>query len=764
MNKQQPLQFQSLIIDCQNLVIKAYHKRFTEMLSKADDVLFKLANKAKTNVLQTTYFDMMLQLRDNKTNIERGFAAALRGGFQRFLNGELQLKQQADVVDTVDYSSLALVENDDFEESLSITKILSRATNRYTRELYALNKRLAIINGGREIGEHALPGGPKQTCDALQSAVKQIDADVKVKTILYRLFDECVMDNAGKIFEDFNRSLVEAGILPHLKYTGTWTSSANVGSSKKKPSTEKQQAPAERKQSGDRVNLTVVEENRIKEFLGLLDVYNTVQQPGGSSAKAHVATPVKHYSTDHLLSVLGGLQKQIDTAANQPSPQNIKTTLAAELAKSAIANSPNGTTQKHDIAIVDTGTIDLVGMLFDYVLQDDNLPDAVKALLSRLHTPFLRIAIADKSFLVRKQHPARMLLNAMTQYGIKCTIDSGGKCEIYEKLQSIVALILQKFDGDIALLEELHTDFTHFTDALDRRSELMEKRAVEAATGQERLRMSRQRAIAEITNRIADHELPDVVTKLLNGPWANLLVLKLLRSGDQSAEWIAATQVIDDLIWSVIPKSEASERQELSQRLPEITASLRAGMDAMGQVDIESKRIFQELANLQQKAITPPPKTTDSISETPGELQERKIDRRQTQQRAFAHEATTKEQNNIMQVSPQSEDMPTLPEDDALVKQLQQLKFGTWFDYCLGPKKQKYRLKLAWYNPNTSKYMFVNQTGMQVALKPLHDLVHDVQQGDARILTAHGTPFVDKAMDFVKRMLTARANEKKTAI
>ena len=34
--------------------------------------------------------------------------------------------------------------------------------------------------------------------------------------------------------------------------------------------------------------------------------------------------------------------------------------------------------------------IELVGNIFEYMLSDDQLPDAVKAVLSYLHTPFFK--------------------------------------------------------------------------------------------------------------------------------------------------------------------------------------------------------------------------------------------------------------------------------------------------------------------------------------------------------------------------------------
>ena len=70
--------------------------------------------------------------------------------------------------------------------------------------------------------------------------------------------------------------------------------------------------------------------------------------------------------------------------------------------------------------------IDVVGMLFEYMLNDENLPDNVKALLSHLHTPFLKIAFLDPDFFEHSEHPVRLLLNSLTEAGSRW-LDKDGK-------------------------------------------------------------------------------------------------------------------------------------------------------------------------------------------------------------------------------------------------------------------------------------------------------------------------------------------------
>jgi len=54
---------------------------------------------------------------------------------------------------------------------------------------------------------------------------------------------------------------------------------------------------------------------------------------------------------------------------------------------------------------VDAMTLDIVAMLFDYILDDRNIPDAMKALIGRLQIPVLKVAMLDKTFFSQKNAP-----------------------------------------------------------------------------------------------------------------------------------------------------------------------------------------------------------------------------------------------------------------------------------------------------------------------------------------------------------------------
>ena len=70
-------------------------------------------------------------------------------------------------------------------------------------------------------------------------------------------------------------------------------------------------------------------------------------------------------------------------------------------------------------------TIELVAMLFDFIFETSDLPDGIKALLARLQIPVLKAAMLDGAFFAKKSHPSRLLVNALARSGARLVAGDG---------------------------------------------------------------------------------------------------------------------------------------------------------------------------------------------------------------------------------------------------------------------------------------------------------------------------------------------------
>jgi hypothetical protein len=213
---------------------------------------------------------------------------------------------------------------------------------------------------------------------------------------------------------------------------------------------------------------------------------------------------------------------------------------------------------------IDADTIDLIGMLFEYMLNDPLLPNLAKALLSHLHTPYLKLALVSRELLVDSEHPARLLLDALVEAGGQWVYESDAKRGIFPHMQTVVDRVLKELSTNPDLFTELLDYFTAAVEECRRKTDAIEHRARESVRGRERLQVSKQRATSEMQARVNQASLPKAVGQFLVQSWSDRLVFILLRhpEGELSEEWRRALQIADDLVWLFEPKVTVSERED----------------------------------------------------------------------------------------------------------------------------------------------------------------------------------------------------------
>ena len=193
-----------------------------------------------------------------------------------------------------------------------------------------------------------------------------------------------------------------------------------------------------------------------------------------------------------LLSALTLLQNQAMMAQSHASTAADAAQTVQQIKQELLDQATKFTrSDKAHVTGADEGTIDLVGMLFEFILQDRNLPPQMQALLGRLQIPFLKVAILDKHMFAQKAHPARQLLDSMAQASMGWSEESDRDHRLYDKVKSTVEALLKDFDDDLSVCERTRSRFDAFLESNKKRSDLAEQRAAEATRGREKNCMRR---------------------------------------------------------------------------------------------------------------------------------------------------------------------------------------------------------------------------------------------------------------------------------
>ncbi len=158
--------------------------------------------------------------------------------------------------------------------------------------------------------------------------------------------------------------------------------------------------------------------------------------------------------------------------------------------------------------------------------------------------------------------------------------------------------LLNDFVDDPAIFTELLTDFLAFTSDERRRSELLEQRTRDAEEGRAKAELARQRVQEVLNERLLGRTLPEVVVRLLQEAWSKVLLLVWLKHSEQSAEWQAGLQTMDELIWSADPQGLADARPRLLELVPGLLKALRDGLASAAFDPFATSEFFSQLESL----------------------------------------------------------------------------------------------------------------------------------------------------------------------
>jgi len=696
-----------------------------------DDALFDLAEKAENNAAQMHYFDGMREVRKRRPAVERSFLAAVN----RNIGALAHPGQNPHVETSASPGSveLSLVAENELEESLAITSMISKNDQRLTRDLFAVNQRLSVICGGHKIDDASNPMAPTLLAQAFRQALSELTADMRVKLIIYKLFDRYVLSTLEDLYQDINTALVNAGVLPQLRHTVSRSGGGQVAGVANNIAQAVSAALAE-DESGEIPG----------DLLQTLHALFSARRGTGNRAGEvglHAAPTGPLPSANELLGALSVLQSQIASAGPLPVTHNegavalshevmqLKAQLLSQI------GALRGERPSH-VASMDEDTIDLVGMLFEFILEDRNLPAQMQVMLARLQIPYLKAAILDRKMFAHRQHPARRLLDSLADQAKGWSEESDRDGRLHDKVKSIVDQLLHEFDDDMGIFDRLLADMQQFQEVNKRRSEIAEQRVAESTQGREKLEQARRRAAREIIDRIGARKLPALMHGVLARAWANHLVLTLLRQGEDSGEFKAALRFVDDFIASTQPMPDAESRQVLRQMLPGIERGLREGLANVAFQEQDVERLLGQLHSFYRQQLG----ETVSVDEAALVEDDAVVLAIPDTIQPVIDTDTVAAENEY------EEETVEIPLDSDIWQQVQALQPGTWLEFSL-PDEPMTRAKLSWISPMSGRYLFVNRRGLKVADYSPEELTILLSDEQARVLAANA--LFDRAMSAI---------------
>ncbi|MCB1568841.1 MAG: DUF1631 family protein, partial [Xanthomonadales bacterium] len=422
-----------LLVNIRGRALKRLVALAGEVMEKADDTLFDFVQRADGSVSNQDYFEAMRELRKQKPIIMQRYGEHLAAAFTALeRRNPLEVNLERSLSES---RELSLVSEDQLEEQLGTAMVASSLSRHLGSIIGQLCYRMGIVAGVDDLGENTNPLGPPHVAYAFRYAMQVCEISTRIKVLLFKMYEREMANGLAALYNEVNRVLVEAGIAPEIKPTYARAPQMArgpvavrdptvpqpegdaAGAYEAAPGMSQGYAP----QTGAGQNYapqgyggvaggyvpmpeTAAERSIFASLHQLLSGYRSVQdRVGGAAPPAHAPATdqasieaMPHLSANEVLSVLNLMQNEMppDLRAAVDDPE---ASITQHLKRALMSGAAQlGVDPRSRIATTDEDSIDLVGMLFDVLLDERDFNPSSRQLISRLIVPFVKVAMLDR--------------------------------------------------------------------------------------------------------------------------------------------------------------------------------------------------------------------------------------------------------------------------------------------------------------------------------------------------------------------------------
>jgi len=374
----------------------------------------------------------------------------------------------------------------------------------------------------------------------------------------------------------------------------------------------------------------------------------------------------------------------------------------------------------------DEDAIDMVGLMFESLLETHALAGQARALFASLVMSYVRIAITDENLFVRPDHPARRLLDALA---LSCESNDGGSPqdrELLERASATVSRVVAEFNEDLAIFELATAELQDLLQQQRRRAEIVERRSAETVHGRERLLQARLQAASALAQRVSARPLTPVTAQFLEQHWQHHLVQVLLRDGQGSDRCSHVLALADELV----AVDEAAARGD-GGSVADRVLGLHAGLvECLASSGLDDQVAGEWMAGM-ARAMAFPDAPRD-VRPLP----------------AMPQLADDSDDTRLLSVVGGH---AALDFDPAVAERIAALPPGSWMR-LVRDSGEEGSVKVAWVSPLTSRLLLVNRRGLRKLVASPQQLAALVKAGKLLEDTAD-LPF-DEAMRHLRARLS----------
>ncbi len=253
--------------------------------------------------------------------------------------------------------------------------------------------------------------------------------------------------------------------------------------------------------------------------------------------------------------------------------------------------------------------LEVVGRMMANIAQDARLFPPVQQAVKSLEPALKQLVHHDGRFFTDSNHPARRLLDELTQRSLAFTAETEPGFSRFMRLVTEAVGHLSAHEVKDAgpfdtVLKALQSAWDTQEQKIKAHQEAEQKAKLQA----EQRELLAEKIAADIRKRPDGDKVPSDVLDFAAGPWADVVALAQVMRGDDSQDddpsgYLALVPV---LLWTAQPDLTRQETDRLNEAIPGLLAKLRKGLKTINYPAVQTSAFLQRLVALHQAAFEKP--------------------------------------------------------------------------------------------------------------------------------------------------------------
>ncbi|HJV51255.1 MAG TPA: DUF1631 family protein [Noviherbaspirillum sp.] len=511
---------------------------------------------------------------------------------------------------------LSLIDDEAVNHQLEVGRLTQRMRDADEESIGRLNVIISQMHGHSDAKERENPFRPYLLARVLYEAVRETAGDEGKARLLFEQLAEALIPHLPGYYGAIRQVFESSGV--HGKFIAQQSRAAHFQRYFGAPASDPHAMPSQiasrivpglqRVMEALQHGTGAIEQephDLIRAMLAAPRAGRSAPRSGGEAVPAGVDT-MEAGSAASLAAQLSEYQKKVARGepidAHKPQERNQLFALREQLKTDGLAAS-------------ERLTMEVVGMLFEFILDDEQVPAPLRAQIGRLQIPILKAALLDSTLMHDEAHPARRLLNRMASAAVASDPAGADGRQLGAEIERIADEILQEFDGDVSIFKTALAQFESFLSQHLRQDQELTARGIEAVESAEKISI----LLANLTGELCDLLLPMNVDKRISdfiiSAWPHVLARAAwedrengIDSEHPDSAFRSYRAVLPDLLWSIQDKQNPQDRSALIRLLPDQVRRLNKAMQLIQLPEDECRAVMDQLVEMHTRVLRGPQK------------------------------------------------------------------------------------------------------------------------------------------------------------